>query len=185
MINDKEATRKLIEAIFKSPEERMELNRKLAKEKIARTICSRNGFSMKEVLDIVDKSLTFQEDLMMEKVYTDLYSFSIYANEDKKRVVLKFDDGSVAKAKCADEDTFSVEVGMAVAFMKHFLGKSRDEITEFVQERTINSSKKVDMPKNKNNNEPKEKTTEPKEEKISPNQKPVRTTRKSQKNQGE
>lgn len=40
----------------------------------------------------------------------------IYPNEEKKLVVVKFDDDSVIKVKCSKEDEFDVYVGVALAY---------------------------------------------------------------------
>lgn len=46
----------------------------------------------------------------------------IFVNEAKRTVAVKFDNGDVMTSTCAKEDTFSVEVGIAMAISSYYCG---------------------------------------------------------------
>ena len=39
---------------------------------------------------------------------------------DNKTVVVTFEDGSIERSICDDEDTFSLEMGLSICILKHF-----------------------------------------------------------------
>lgn len=74
----------------------------------------------------------------------------IIINENKKRVVILFKDGSKSISKCHPEDTFDAKVGFSVAYAKH-LFKNNEKFTEFVNY-YVSKNKNIETKTNKTNN---------------------------------
>lgn len=49
---------------------------------------------------------------------------SVYPNEEKKLVVVKWCDNSVTKVTCGEDDSFDIYVGVAIAVCKKFFGSN-------------------------------------------------------------
>lgn len=142
MINEKEATKRLLYAIFKTPEERLKLNERAMLSNLKKCISNPKGFSFKDVTDIALKGLKIQENTAYEKMYQDIYSFTAYVDEEKKVVALKFEDGSISKVKCAEGDTFSVEAGISIAFTKHLIGTSNKDFKKILDNKIVYTNRK-------------------------------------------
>lgn len=85
------------------------------------------GIMSKEEVDKVSKMLW--DDGLRNLHFTtenkDDHIKTIYVDEIKKTVVVKFRDGTIQKSKCAEGDEFDVEVGVAICIaMKQFRSKT-------------------------------------------------------------
>ena len=70
---------------------------------------------------------------------------TIHINEEKKIIVVVFDDGRKQIVKCSPEDSFDTEVGFALAFTRALFG-SKTQVRKYIA-KNASVVKKVEKPK--------------------------------------
>lgn len=65
-----------------------------------------------------------EENNIWEFVFTFNHEITSYKVFNNKVVVTTFDDGSIEKSVCDDEDNFCLETGLSICILKHMYGGS-------------------------------------------------------------
>lgn len=80
--------------------------------------------------DFVFDSIAFNDDRVMAHILTPKIK-GIYANENNRTLVIKWETDEVTKVTCDEEDTFDLENGLARAITKYVLGNNYNAGTIF------------------------------------------------------
>ena len=80
--------------------------------------------------DVVFDNIGFNDDRVMAHILTPKIK-GIYANENNRTLVIKWETGEVTKVTCDEEDTFDLENGLARAIAKYVLGNNYNAGTIF------------------------------------------------------
>lgn len=95
---------------------------------------------------------------------------AIYVNEQKKTVVVVFNNGHKKIVKCSPKDEFDAEVGFALAIAREFVGEKM-KVSEFVAKKAkvikaapVKRKRRVKKPKTAENAAPKKRGRKPKAE---------------------
>lgn len=72
----------------------------------------------------------FDDDRVMAHIFTPKVK-GIYANENNRTLVIKWETDEVTKVTCDEEDTFDLETGLARAIAKYVLGNNYNAGTLF------------------------------------------------------
>lgn len=72
----------------------------------------------------------FDDDRVMAHIFTPKIK-GIYANENNRTLVIKWETDEVTKVTCDEEDTFDLETGLARAIAKYVLGNNYNAGTIF------------------------------------------------------
>lgn len=80
--------------------------------------------------DFVFDSIAFNDNRVMAHILTPKIK-GIYANENNRTLVIKWETDEVTKVTCDEEDTFDLENGLARAIAKYVLGNNYNSGTIF------------------------------------------------------
>lgn len=80
--------------------------------------------------DVVLDTIGFDDDRVMAHIFTPKIK-GIYANENNRTLVIKWETDEVTKVTCDEEDTFDLENGLARAIAKYVLGNNYNAGTIF------------------------------------------------------
>ena len=80
--------------------------------------------------DVRFDSIAFNDDRVMAHIFTPKIK-GIYANENNRTLVIKWETDEVTKVTCNEEDTFDLENGLARAIAKYVLGNNYNAGTIF------------------------------------------------------
>ena len=80
--------------------------------------------------DVRFDSIAFNNDRVMAHILTPKIK-GIYANENNRTLVIKWETDEVTKVTCDEEDTFDLENGLARAIAKYVLGNNYNAGTIF------------------------------------------------------
>lgn len=80
--------------------------------------------------DVVFDNIRFDYDRVMTHIFTPKIK-GIYANENNRTLVIKWETDEVTKVTCDEEDTFDLENGLARAIAKYVLGNNYNAGTIF------------------------------------------------------
>ena len=82
------------------------------------------------IYSINSEDVGFDDDRVMAHIFTPKIK-GIYANENNRTLVIKWDTDEVTKVTCDEEDTFDLETGLARAIAKYVLGNNYNAGTIF------------------------------------------------------
>lgn len=80
--------------------------------------------------DVVFDNIKFDDDRINAHIFTPKIK-GIYANENNRTLVIKWETDEVTKVTCDEEDTFDLENGLARAIAKYVLGNNYNAGTIF------------------------------------------------------
>lgn len=80
--------------------------------------------------DVVFDNIEFDDDRINAHIFTPKIK-GIYANENNRTLVIKWETDEVTKVTCDEEDTFDLENGLARAIAKYVLGNNYNAGTIF------------------------------------------------------
>lgn len=80
--------------------------------------------------DVVLNTIGFDDDRVNAHIFTPKIR-GIYANENNRTLVIKWETDEVTKVTCDEEDTFDLENGLARAIAKYVLGNNYNAGTIF------------------------------------------------------
>lgn len=80
--------------------------------------------------DVRFDNIGFNDDRVMAHIFTPKIK-GIYANENNRTLVIKWETDEVTKVTCDEEDTFDLETGLARAIAKYVLGNNYNAGTIF------------------------------------------------------
>lgn len=104
-------------------------NRQLGEE-ITTNKINDNPIYYSNCKDVVLDTIGVDDDRVMAHIFTPKIK-GIYANENNRTLVIKWETDEVTKVTCDEEDTFDLENGLARAIAKYVLGNNYNAGTIF------------------------------------------------------